>query len=104
MNWPAIAVAVVANFILGGLWYSHVLFGNRFLAAMGWSQEELKKVQEQGEARELGLVVLASIATAVVLARLLVETRRASAAAGAALGALVWLAFHLATVLDTVLF
>lgn len=32
LNWPAIAVAALAYFMLGALWYSKVLFANRWIA------------------------------------------------------------------------
>ena len=32
LNWPAIAVAALAYFALGSLWYSKVLFVNRWIA------------------------------------------------------------------------
>ena len=32
LNWPAIAVAALAYFALGALWYSKVLFANRWIA------------------------------------------------------------------------
>jgi len=32
LNWPAIAVATLAYFALGALWYSKMLFANRWIA------------------------------------------------------------------------
>lgn len=32
LNWPAIAVAALAYFVLGALWYSKVLFAKRWIA------------------------------------------------------------------------
>jgi len=32
LNWPAIAVAALAYFMLGALWYSKVLFAKRWIA------------------------------------------------------------------------
>ncbi|MCG8325330.1 MAG: DUF1761 domain-containing protein, partial [Thiotrichales bacterium] len=37
----AIAVAALAGMIMGGLWYSPLLFGNAWLAAIGKSADEL---------------------------------------------------------------
>jgi hypothetical protein len=34
-NWLAIAVAAVAYFMVGGLWYSKVLFGNTWIKSTG---------------------------------------------------------------------
>lgn len=42
VNWLAVVAATVAAFVLGGLWYSPVLFGKRWQAAAGLSDETLK--------------------------------------------------------------
>lgn len=35
LNWPAVAVAAVAYFMIGGLWYSKILFGNAWIKSTG---------------------------------------------------------------------
>src|SRR5690349_16185250 len=42
VHYPAVLVAGIAIFILGGLWYSPVLFAKRWVALMGKTEEELK--------------------------------------------------------------
>ena len=43
VNWIAIVVAAVASFLLGGLWYSPVLFGKAWQRETGLTDEQLKK-------------------------------------------------------------
>ncbi len=43
LNWLAIIVAALANFMLGGLWYSPVLFGKTWQKENNLSDEDLKK-------------------------------------------------------------
>jgi hypothetical protein len=45
LNWLAIAVAAVAYFILGGLWYSKALFGSTWIKSTGidMSKPDAKK-------------------------------------------------------------
>ena len=43
LNWLAIIVAAVSAFILGGFWYSPVLFGKRWMKETGITQEAAKK-------------------------------------------------------------
>jgi Protein of unknown function (DUF1761) len=45
LNWPAVAVATVAYFMTGGLWYSKLLFGNTWIKSTGidMSNPEAKK-------------------------------------------------------------
>jgi hypothetical protein len=41
INWLAVLAATVAAFVLGGLWYSPVLFGKKWQAAAGLSDEQV---------------------------------------------------------------
>ncbi len=41
VNYLAVALAALSAFVLGGLWYS-VLFGRRWMALTGQSEEKLK--------------------------------------------------------------
>ena len=42
VNWIAIVVAALASFLLGGLWYSPVLFGKAWQREAGLTDEQLK--------------------------------------------------------------
>jgi hypothetical protein len=42
VNWIAIVVAAVASFLLGGLWYSPVLFARTWQREAGITDEQLK--------------------------------------------------------------
>lgn len=42
VNYLAILLAALSAFLLGGLWYSPVLFANRWMALTGQSEERLK--------------------------------------------------------------
>lgn len=44
LNWPAILVAALSCFCLGGLWFSPILFGKAWQRANKLSDEELKKM------------------------------------------------------------
>lgn len=43
INWFAVIVAALANFVLGGLWYSPMLFGKAWQKENHLSDEDLKK-------------------------------------------------------------
>jgi hypothetical protein len=43
INWVAVVVAAVACFLLGGLWYSPVLFGKAWQRETGLTDERLKQ-------------------------------------------------------------
>lgn len=42
VNYLAVALAALSAFLLGGLWYSPLLFANKWMALSGQSEEKLK--------------------------------------------------------------
>lgn len=42
VNWLAVVVAGVSSLVLGAIWYSPMLFANRWMVAAGLSEEQLK--------------------------------------------------------------
>ena len=42
VNYLAVVVAAASAFLLGGLWYSPLLFANKWMALTGQSEEKLK--------------------------------------------------------------
>jgi hypothetical protein len=63
INWLAIVAAGFAGFIVGGLWYSPVLFGKAWQREVGLTEEQMK----QGNMAKImgGSLVLAIISAAV---------------------------------------
>lgn len=61
LNWLAIIVAALSNFLIGGLWYSPVLFGKAWMKENNFSDEDLKK---GNMARIFGLTFLFSLVMA----------------------------------------
>jgi len=43
INFVAVIVAALANFLIGGLWYSPALFGKAWMRANGFTEEDLKR-------------------------------------------------------------
>jgi len=43
LNWLAIVVAAVSTFVIGGIWYSPLLFVNGWMASNNFETEDLKK-------------------------------------------------------------
>ena len=90
INWIAVIVAALASFLLGGLWYSPVLFGKAWQRETGLSDETLK----QGNmAKIFGLSFILALLAAWNFANFLGP--RPSLAFGAGVGAsagLLWVA------------
>ena len=43
LNWWSVLVAALSNFIVGGLWYSPLLFGKLWMKENNFTKEELEK-------------------------------------------------------------
>lgn len=82
-NYPAILVATVSAFLLGGLWYSPVLFGRVWMREMGFTDESLKAQGDTG--RIMGVSFILELVMAFNLAAFLGP--KASLAFGAFAGA-----------------
>jgi hypothetical protein len=65
LNWISILIATVVGFLLGGLWFSPLLFSNKWRAAMGQVKEETGG--SMGPALALSFVVTFATATGLAL-------------------------------------
>jgi hypothetical protein len=96
LNWMAILVATIAGFVLGGLWFSPLLFSNRWMAALGKSRAEMGR---PGPALALSFVV--TLVTAIALAVLLRIMPLTTTPGATRLGLMIGVVFYaLATAAD----
>lgn len=84
VNWWAVLVAALCSFLVGGAWYSPVLFARPWMRANGLSEEELRKGPS---ARIFGGSFLLALVMAVNLAFFLGPDRTAAFGAGAGFAA-----------------
>ncbi|UTA47112.1 DUF1761 domain-containing protein [Simiduia sp. 21SJ11W-1] len=90
LNIFAILCAALISFALGGIWYSPLLFGKRWMLETGISEEDAKK---QNMARVFGLAFLANLVIALNLAMFLgAESTLASGAFYGFLAGFGWVA------------
>ena len=68
INYFAVLVAALSTFLLGGLWYSPLLFGKAWMRANNFSEEDL---QTFSKARMFGWSFVFSLVMAVNLAMFL---------------------------------
>lgn len=64
-NFPAVIVAALLSFVIGGAWYSPILFSRAWLAEAGISEAQSRQVRL---GRVFGLSALASLVMAFNLA------------------------------------
>lgn len=115
VNYLAILAAAVVIFLLGGLWYSPVLFAKKWIALQGRTEEQMRA---QAASSNMPLMYasafLTALITAWVLALILGHITRdpamtvngtgISAVHGALFGFMCWLGFAATTSYATALF
>jgi fluoride ion exporter CrcB/FEX len=103
VNYLAVLVSGVVIFLLGGIWYSKLLFARQWVALMGKSEEELKANAGPMPVNFL-VAFLCGLVAAYVLAAFLNHHEPATIARGAKLGAVCWLGFTATSSLTTATF
>ncbi len=68
VNWLAVLVATIVAFVLGGLWYSKVLFGNVWMQEVGLTEEA---VNNANMPRTFATTFLLQLIAAVAIAALI---------------------------------
>ncbi len=104
MNYLAVLVTAVVLFILGGLWYSPVMFAKRWIALQGRTPEELKAANPLPMPVLMLISFVGGLLVALALAVVLHHYSYMDAMKGAMIGALCWLGFQASTSLTTSLF
>jgi Protein of unknown function (DUF1761) len=97
LNWLAVLAAAVSTFVIGGLWYSPVLFGRGWMSVNNLNEADLAK---SNMAKIFGLSFFFALIMAANLAAFLAEPKT-TAAWGATAGFLAgfgWVALGIATI------
>lgn len=104
IKYPAVIVATLVHFILGGLWYSPVLFGNKFLQLINWSPQKLQQMENESHARELVIAFVMSLILVYILAHFVQYTKATNVMGGIQTAFWLWLGFVVTTHVPTVIF
>jgi hypothetical protein len=97
LNWLAVIGAGVSTFVIGGLWYSPILFGRMWMADNHFTQEDLNR---GSLAKIFGFSFVFALVMSANLAAFLADSKT-NAAWGATAGFLAgfgWVALGLATI------
>ena len=89
VNYLAVVVAAVVALVIGFIWYSPRVFGNRWMAYLGTTQAQLGNPGSTG----IAVGVVASLLNAWVLAVLSLNLGGKTLTDGVLLGVLAWLGF-----------
>jgi len=104
IKYPAVIVATIVHFILGGLWYSPLLFGNKFLQLINWSPQRIQQAQNESHAKELVIAFVMSLILVYILAHFVQYTKATSVMGGIQTAFWLWLGFVVTTHVPTVIF
>ncbi|MEP6570793.1 MAG: DUF1761 domain-containing protein [Acidobacteriota bacterium] len=104
IKYPAVLVATLIHFFLGGLWFSPLLFGNRFIQTIGWSPAKVAEISSQSHTKELVIAFITSAVLVYILAHFVQYIGAKGIAGGIQTGFWLWLGFVVTTQLATVIF
>ncbi len=103
INYPAVIVAAIIHFMIGGLWYG-AIFGNLFLRIIGWTPEQQEQIVSQTNWTVYLMAFVCSFVLAYILAHFVQYTKATNALDGMQTGFWLWLGFVATTQLPTVIF
>ena len=101
-----VAVAAIAAFVVGGLWYSPMLFARPWMKAMGYDPDDKQKCEEmkKGAGPLYAMALLTGLVTAAVLAKFLSVMGTSQPLYGMKIAFAAWLGFVATTQLTGTLF
>jgi len=103
INYLAVLVCSITYMVVGALWYSPLLFGKLWTAAMGKTEQELKEMQK-GVWLSYLLSFISALVIAFVLAHIIDFAQADTVVEGLQTGLWVWLGFVITTGLASVIF
>lgn len=92
INYLAVAVAAVAAFAIGGLWYSPLLFAKQWVKAHGFTEEQVKEMQK-GAGKAYAVSIACQLLIALAIAVLVGYLQLALCVQGLKLALLIWAGF-----------
>jgi len=108
INYLAVFVAAILIFVVGGLWYSPVLFAKRWIALQGRTEEQMRA---EAAASNMPMMYLAAFICAFIQAWVMAmvvghmsQVAEMGIAHAAIFSALLWLGFAATTSYATALF
>ena len=106
VNLWAVLASAVATMIVGFLWYSPVLFANPWMRLMGYDPNDKARLAEMQKSAgpRYGMSFIASVLSAIVLAKIIVIAHVTTPLYGIKIGLAVWLGFVTTVQLTNALF
>ena len=92
INWLAVLLAFIASMVIGFVWYLPAVLGNKWMAAIGKTEEDLKNIS--GGAGIWVPMMVAAALTAILLAVLISKLGLDNALAGGFFALILGLVFR----------
>ena len=103
INYLAVLVAGIANMIIGGLWYSPLLFGKIWVKLMNFVKNKMEEAKNRGMTKSYIIAFLGSLIMAYVLAHFVDYADAVNASGALQLAFWLWLGFFVTVHLSSVL-
>jgi len=103
INYLAVLITAVISFIIGGLWYSPILFRNAWMKSGGFSHKNINEAKKKGMGKLYFITFIGSLLMAFVLAHFVRYVNAVKFFEGMELGFWVWLGFALPLLIGGVL-
>lgn len=103
INLLAVLVTGVAAMIVGGLWYSPVLFGNLWMKLSGITKEQIEEAKKKGMAVSYLANFIGALVMSYILAAFIVNLNLQTITEALFISFLIWLGFFVTIALHAVL-
>ena len=103
LNIVGIFVAAIVAMVVGMLWYSPKLFGNKWISYVGFSKKKIKEAKEEGMTKQLIIAFIAQLCTATLLSIFMSYAGATNIFAGVLIAVLLWLGFAATNQINVVL-
>ena len=103
INFWAVLVSAITAFIIGGLWYSPILFGNAWMKTGGMNAKDMEKAKNRGVGKLYFVSFLGGLLMAYILAHFVQYLSSSNFLEGMVAGCWLWLGFIVPVLLGSVL-
>ncbi len=103
INYLAVLTSAIVSFVIGGLWYSPILFGNAWMKAGGMNMKDMQKAKQKGMGKLYFTGFLGTLLMAYVLAHFVQYAGANGFSDGMQAGFWTWLGFAVPLLIGSVL-
>ena len=103
INYLTVLISAVISFIIGGLWYSPILFGNAWMKFGGFNQKDIEAAKKKGMGKLYLTGFIGTLLMAFVLAHFVQYLSASTFIEGMQAGFWIWIGFIVPILIGSVL-